>query len=68
MREHHKRRAGRLSRVDKAALQEESLVQVQSILEALRGKTVGCVRAEARRIVIETTEGNRFLFGAPLTA
>ena len=69
MPEHGEQEAdGRLLQVDATALQEESLEETQSMLDGLQGKTIGYVRAEKRRIVIETTEGNRFYFGGLLPA
>jgi len=57
-----------LRRVDADALADEALAETQSILNALQGKTVGIVVAEKRRIVIETTDGNRFYFSGMASA
>jgi hypothetical protein len=54
--------------VDEDALADEALEETQSMLNALRGKTIGFVLAERRRIVIETTDGNRFYFSGLATA
>jgi hypothetical protein len=54
----------RLRKIDAEALVAEAVEEMQSILSALQGKTVGHVSAEKRRIVIETTDGNRFYFRA----
>lgn len=59
---------GRLRKIDAEALADESVEETQSILNALQGKTVGFVLAEKRRIVIETTDGNRFYFSGIASA
>ncbi len=58
----------RMRSIDEDALADESVAETQSMLNALRGKTVGLVVAEKRRIVIETTDGNRFYFSGMATA
>ncbi len=58
----------RLRKIDAEALADEAVEETQSILNALQGKTVGFVIAEKRRIVIETTDGNRFYFSGMASA
>ena len=57
-----------LKKIDADAFVDESVEETQSILNALRGKTVGFVLAEKRRIVIETTDGSRFYFSGMAVA
>ena len=52
----------RLLQVDSGALREEAAQETQSILDTLAGKTIRVVTVEARRVVIETTDGNRYFF------
>ena len=51
-----------MKKIDSEAFADES------ILNVLRGKTVGLVLAEERRIVIETTDGSRFYFSGMAVA
>ena len=58
----------RLRKIDADALADEAVEETQSILNALQGKTVGIVVAERRRIMIETTDGNRYYFSGMASA
>ena len=51
-----------LIEVEPDALREAEFMQAQSILETLVGKTVKAAEIEDTRIVITTTEGNRYFF------
>ncbi len=51
-----------LIEVEPDALREAEFVQAQAILETLVGKTVAAAEIEDTRIVITTTEGNRYFF------
>lgn len=68
----HRGDAGRddegMKKIDADAFVDESIEETQSILNVLRGKTVGLVVAEERRIVIETTDGSRFYFSGMAVA
>jgi hypothetical protein len=57
-----KRDLDRLTQVDPNALREEADQETQSILDTLAGKTIRSARVEARRVVLETTDGNRYFF------
>jgi len=57
-----------LRKIDADALADEAVEETQSILNALQGKTVGIVVAERRRIMIETTDGNRYYFSGMASA
>jgi hypothetical protein len=48
--------------IDPDALREAEFVQAQSILDTLVGKTIRQASMEATRIVVETTEGDRYFF------
>lgn len=48
--------------IDPDALREAEFVQAQSILDTLVGKTIGTAQIEDTRIVVETTDGNRYFF------
>ena len=51
-----------LIEVEPDALREAEFVQAQAILETLVGKTVASADIEDTRIVVTTTEGNRYFF------
>ncbi len=51
-----------LLEVDPDALREAEFEQTQSILDTLVNKTVSSATIEDTRIVIETSEGNRYFF------
>jgi hypothetical protein len=48
--------------IDPDALREAEFVQAQSILDTLVGKTIEQASMEDTRIVVETTEGDRYFF------
>jgi hypothetical protein len=48
--------------IDPDALREAEFVQAQSILDTLVGKTIEHAAIEDTRIVVETTEGDRYFF------
>ena len=48
--------------IDPDALREAEFAQAQSILDTLVGKTILHATMEATRIVVETTEGDRYFF------
>ena len=51
-----------LIEVEPDALREAEFVQARAILETLVGKTVAAAEIEDTRIVVTTTEGNRYFF------
>ncbi len=51
-----------LIEVEPDALREAEFLQAQSILESLIGKTVTGAEIEETRIVITTSEGNKYFF------
>lgn len=51
-----------LLEVDPDALREAEFEQTQSILDTLVNKTIASASIEDTRIVIETSEGNRYFF------
>lgn len=51
-----------LIEVDPDALREAEFEQTQSILDTLVNKTIASATIEDTRIVIETSEGNRYFF------
>jgi len=51
-----------LLEIDPDALREAEFVQAQAILDTMVGETVASATMEDRRIVIETTSGNRYFF------
>jgi len=51
-----------LLEVDPDALREAEFEQTQSILDTLAGKTIRSASIEDTRIVVETTDGNRYFF------
>ncbi len=52
----------RLMEVDPEALRQAEFEQTQAILDTLVGKTIKSATIEDRRIVVETTDGNRYFF------
>ena len=51
-----------LIEVEPDALREAEFLQAQSILETLIGKTITAATLEDTRIVITTSDGNRYFF------
>lgn len=51
-----------LMEVDSDALREAEFEQIQSILDTMTGKTIQSASIESTRIVVETTDGNRYFF------
>jgi hypothetical protein len=51
-----------LIEVEPDALREAEFLQAQAILETLIGKTITHAELEDTRIVITTSEGNRYFF------
>jgi len=51
-----------LIEVEPDALREAELVQAQAILETLVGQTIAAVDFEDTRIVVTTSEGNKYFF------
>jgi hypothetical protein len=51
-----------LIEVEPDALREAELMQAQAILETLVGKTIAAVDFEDTRIVVTTSEGNKYFF------
>jgi hypothetical protein len=51
-----------LEAIDPDALREEEFAMTQSMLDTLKGKTIKRATMEPKRIVLETTEGNRYFF------
>jgi hypothetical protein len=51
-----------LKDIDPDALREAEFEQTQWVLDELVGKTIVKAAVEATRIVIETSEGNRYFF------
>lgn len=51
-----------LMEVEPDALREAEFMQAQSILETLHGKTVESAELEDTRIVITTSDGNKYFF------
>ena len=51
-----------LLEVDPDALREAEFEQTQSILDTLMGKTIRKASIEDTRIVVETSDGNRYFF------
>jgi hypothetical protein len=51
-----------LIEVEPDALREAEFLQAQSILETLIGKTISDATIEDTRIVIATSDGNRYFF------
>ena len=51
-----------LIEVEPDALREAEFLQAQAILETLIGKTVAAAELQDTRIVITTSEGNKYFF------
>lgn len=51
-----------LIEVEPDALREAEFLQVQAVLETLVGKTVSAAEVQETRIVITTSDGNRYFF------
>jgi len=51
-----------LLEVDPDALREAEFEQTQSILDTLAGKTIRSASIEDKRVIVETTDGNRYFF------
>ena len=51
-----------LLEIDPDALREAEFAQAQAILDTLVGQTIASASMEDRRIVVETTDGNRYFF------
>jgi hypothetical protein len=51
-----------LEEIDPDALREEEIAETQRMLNDLKGKTIKRATMEPKRIVVETTDGNRYFF------
>jgi hypothetical protein len=51
-----------LEAVDPDELREEAFAETQRMLDDLKGKTIKRATMEPKRIVVETTDGNRYFF------
>ena len=51
-----------LEAVDLDAQREEAFAETQRMLDELKGKTIKRATMEPKRIVVETTDGNRYFF------
>ena len=51
-----------LIEVEPDALREAEFLQAQSILDTMIGKTIVAAAIEERRIVVETSDGNKYFF------
>jgi hypothetical protein len=51
-----------IAKVDFDALREAEWEQIQGILDTMNGKTITEATIEEKRIVIETSDGNRYFF------
>jgi hypothetical protein len=51
-----------LMEIDADSLREAEFEQTQGILDTLAGKTIASATLEETRIVVETTDGNRYFF------
>jgi hypothetical protein len=51
-----------LEAVGDDALREEEFAETQRMLDDLKGKTIKRASVEAKRIVVETSDGNRYFF------
>jgi hypothetical protein len=51
-----------LIEVEPDALREAEFMQVQSILETMVGKTIASAELEETRIVVTTSDGNKYFF------
>ena len=48
--------------IDPDLQREEAFVETQRMLDELKGKTIKRATMEPKRIVVETTDGNRYFF------
>jgi len=48
--------------IDPDALRDEEFAETQQMLDTLKGKTIKYATIEPKRIVIETSDGNRYFF------
>ena len=48
--------------IDPDMLREEEFAMTQTMLDTLKGKTIRRASVEANRIVLETSDGNRYFF------
>jgi hypothetical protein len=53
---------GDIYALDYDAIREAEFEEIQSILETMSGKTIRGATIEDKRIVIETSDGNRYFF------
>ena len=51
-----------LEAIDPDVLREEEFAETQQMLDQLKGKTIKRATIEPKRIVLETTDGNRYFF------
>ena len=51
-----------LEAIDPEKLREEEFAETQWLLDQLKGKTIKRATMEPKRIVLETTDGNRYFF------
>jgi hypothetical protein len=51
-----------LIEVEPDALREAEFLQAQTILDTMIGKTIVAAAIEERRIVVETSDGNKYFF------
>jgi len=51
-----------LEAIDPDKIREEEFAETQQMLDTLKGKTIKLATIEPKRIVIETTDGNRYFF------
>jgi hypothetical protein len=51
-----------IASVDFDALREAEFDQIQGILDMMNGKTIKAATIEDKRIVLETSDGNRYFF------
>jgi len=51
-----------LADIDPDLLREEEFAMTQAMLDTLKGKTIRRATVEPKRIVVETTDGNRYFF------
>lgn len=51
-----------LIEVEPDALREAEFLQAQTILDTMVGKTIVAAEIQERRIVVETSDGNKYFF------
>ena len=51
-----------LIKVEPDALREAEFLQIQAILDTLAGKTIARAEIEQTRVVITTSDGNKYFF------